>query len=57
MSKSESVPRLWIRFRERLEYGHETGFVTQSDGFASLVILMVVETQKAGGERPNELTP
>jgi hypothetical protein len=45
-SAPESVPGLWIRLRERWEYGHAAGFVIQLLGFSALVISVVSETPK-----------
>ena len=43
-SAPESVPGLWMRLRERWEYGHVTGFVIQLLGFSALVISVIIET-------------
>lgn len=43
-SAPESVPGLWMRLRERWEYGHAAGFVIQLLGFSALVISVVIET-------------
>jgi Domain of unknown function (DUF1772) len=45
-SAPESVPEIWMRLRERWEYGHAAGFVIQLLGFGALVISVVVETPK-----------
>jgi len=43
-SAPESVPALWMRLRERWEYGHATGFIVQLLGFSALVIAVLFET-------------
>jgi hypothetical protein len=45
-SAPESVPELWMRLRERWEYGHATGFFIQLLGFSALVISIIIETPK-----------
>lgn len=45
-SAPESVPGLWMRLRERWEYGHATGFVIQLLGLSTLVISVLVDTPK-----------
>lgn len=45
-SAPESVPGLWMRLRERWEYGHAIGFLIQLLGFFALVISVVIETPK-----------
>jgi len=44
----ESVPAVWMRLRERWEYGHAAGFAVQLVGFAALLISVLVETPKDG---------
>jgi len=39
------VPALWLRLRNRWEYGHATGFVVTLLGLSALVISILVETQ------------
>lgn len=39
----QSVPGLWMRLRNRWEYGHATGFVIQLVGFGALVQSLLVE--------------
>ena len=45
-SSPESVPMLWLRLRNRWEYGHVAGFVLQLIGFCALVLSVVMETPK-----------
>lgn len=40
----ESVPAVWMRLRERWEYGHAVGFVVTLIGFGLLVVSVLVET-------------
>jgi hypothetical protein len=42
-SAPQSVPSLWMRLRDRWEYGHATGFVIQLVGFCALVKSLLVE--------------
>ncbi len=51
-SAPESAPGLWMRLRERWEYGHAAGFVIQLLGFAVLVVSVVVETPKRVLSKP-----
>ncbi len=46
-SAPESVPALWMRLRNRWEYGHAAGFVVQFVGLCALVLSVLVETPKA----------
>lgn len=39
-----SVPALWMRLRNRWEYGHAMGFVVTLLGLSALVVSMLVET-------------
>ncbi len=43
-SAPESVPDLWMRLRNRWEYGHATGFVITLVGFGLLLTSILVET-------------
>jgi hypothetical protein len=43
-SAPESVPALWMRLRNRWEYGHAIGFLITLAGFSLLVISVLVET-------------
>ena len=45
-SAPESVPMLWLRLRNRWEYGHVAGFVLQLIGFCALVLSVLMETPK-----------
>jgi len=45
-SAPASVPSLWMRLRDRWEYGHAAGFVVQLVGLAALVISVLVETPR-----------
>lgn len=45
-SAPESVPELWMRLRERWEFGHATGFVMQLLGFSALAISIIIETPR-----------
>jgi hypothetical protein len=45
-SAPESVPMLWLRLRNRWEYGHVAGFVLQLVGFCALVLSVLMETPK-----------
>jgi hypothetical protein len=44
----QSVPELWMRLRNRWEYGHATGFVIQLVGFGALVQSLLVEIPRRG---------
>jgi len=44
----ESAPALWMRLRDRWEYGHAAGFVVQLVGLAALVISLLVEIPSDG---------
>jgi hypothetical protein len=50
-----SVPAVWMRLRNRWEYGHAAGFIVQLVGFCALVLSVLVETPQspphADGER------
>jgi hypothetical protein len=39
----EQVPALWVRLRDRWEYGHAVGFVLQLAGFALLAWSVIAE--------------
>ena len=39
-----SVPEVWMRLRNRWEYGHAAGFVIQVIGFGALLLSVLVET-------------
>jgi hypothetical protein len=41
----ESVPSLWLRLRNRWEYGHATGFALHLAGFCALVMSVVSDAQ------------
>ena len=43
----ETVPSLWLRLRDRWEYGHATGFVLHLAGFCALVMSVVRDTRTA----------
>jgi hypothetical protein len=45
-SAPESVPMVWLRLRNRWEYGHVAGFVLQLAGFCALVLSVLMETPK-----------
>jgi hypothetical protein len=45
-SAPESVPMVWLRLRNRWEYGHVAGFVLQLIGFCALVLSVLMETPK-----------
>jgi len=45
-SAPESVPAVWMRLRNRWEYGHAAGFVVQFVGLCVLVLSVLVETPK-----------
>lgn len=40
------APEVWMRLRNRWEYGHAAGFVVQLIGFCSLLLSVLVETPK-----------
>jgi Domain of unknown function (DUF1772) len=46
----QSVPALWMRLRDRWEYGHAAGFVIQLVGFGALVKSLLVEIPGRGKE-------
>jgi hypothetical protein len=41
-----SIPELWMRLRNRWEFGHVAGFMLQVIGVCALVISVLVETPK-----------
>jgi len=41
-----SVPEVWMRLRNRWEYGHAAGFIVQLIGLCALVLSVLVETPK-----------
>jgi hypothetical protein len=43
-SAPASVPALWMRLRDRWEYGHAAGFVVQLLGLSALLLSVLVET-------------
>lgn len=43
-SVPESVPTLWMRLRNRWEYGHAAGFVVQLVGLSALVLSVLIDT-------------
>jgi hypothetical protein len=43
-SAPESIPSVWMRLRNRWEYGHVVGFIVQLVGFCALVLSVLVET-------------
>lgn len=45
-SAPQSVPAVWMRLRNRWEYGHAAGFVVQLAGLCALVLSVLVETPK-----------
>jgi hypothetical protein len=45
-SAPDSVPALWMRLRDRWEYGHAVGFVLQLLGFAALQLSVLLETPR-----------
>jgi hypothetical protein len=45
-SAPASVPQLWMRLRDRWEYGHAAGFVLQMLGFSALLVSVLVETPR-----------
>lgn len=42
-SAPATVPDLWLRLRERWEYGHAAGFVLQLPGYVALAISVVFD--------------
>jgi hypothetical protein len=42
-SSPESIPVVWMRLRNRWEYGHAAGFVVQLVGLCALVLSVLVE--------------
>ena len=50
-SAPQSVPALWMRLRNRWEYGHAAGFVFQVIGFSMLVLSVLRETPNATTSR------
>jgi hypothetical protein len=52
----ESVPALWMRLRDRWEYGHTAGFAAQLVGLCALLVSVLVETPDgpAGARRARE---
>jgi hypothetical protein len=50
-SDPASVPALWMRLRDRWEYGHAAGFADQVVGFAALVVSLLVETPDHADDR------
>src|SRR5215510_14779253 len=46
-SAPESIPAVWMRLRNRWEYGHTAGFVMQLIGFCALVLAVLVETPQS----------
>jgi hypothetical protein len=49
-----SVPALWMRLRDRWEYGHAAGFALQLVGFSALLWGVLVETPR--GREPRART-
>jgi hypothetical protein len=45
VASPESVPSLWLRLRNRWEYGHLTGFVIHVLGFCAVVFSVVRDTR------------
>jgi uncharacterized membrane protein len=43
-SAPESIASVWMRLRNRWEYGHVVGFIVQLVGFCALVLSVLVET-------------
>jgi hypothetical protein len=43
-SAPESIPSVWMRLRNRWEYGHVAGFIVQLVGLCALVLSVLVET-------------
>ena len=48
----ESIPALWMRLRDRWEYGHAVGFILTLAGLGFLVISVLAEIPK--GSPPDE---
>ncbi|MGH7824442.1 MAG: anthrone oxygenase family protein [Candidatus Binatia bacterium] len=46
-SAPDSVPAVWMRLRDRWEYGHATGFVITLAGLSLLLISILVDTPKS----------
>jgi Domain of unknown function (DUF1772) len=46
-SAPQLMPAVWMRLRNRWEYGHAAGFVAQVIGFSMLVLSVLTETPKA----------
>ncbi|HKH20463.1 MAG TPA: DUF1772 domain-containing protein [Gammaproteobacteria bacterium] len=46
-SAPASVPAIWMRLRNRWEYGHAAGFVVQLIGVCMLLLSVLVETPKS----------
>jgi len=57
-SAPESVPMLWLRLRNRWEYGRAAGFVLQLVGFCALVLSVLMETPKVweGEKNPGRVS-
>jgi MFS family permease len=46
----QTVPMLWLRLRDRWEYGHATGFVLHLAGFCVLVMSVVRDVRPRAGD-------
>ena len=46
-SAPASVPAVWMRLRNRWEYGHAAGFLVQLVGLCALVLSVLVETPQS----------
>ena len=46
-SVPESVPAVWMRLRNRWEYGHVAGFIVQLVGLCALLLSVLVETPQS----------
>jgi hypothetical protein len=46
-SAPESVPAVWMRLRNRWEYGHVAGFIVQLVGLCALLLSVLVETPQS----------
>jgi hypothetical protein len=46
-SAPESIPAVWMRLRNRWEYGHVAGFIVQLVGLCALVLSVLVETPQS----------
>lgn len=57
-SAPESVPMLWLRLRNRWEYGRAAGFVLQLVGFCAFVLSVLMETPKVweGEKNPGRVS-